>query len=98
MGDRSRDELAEERIRFERARSEFRMELTSDKERMRWQFDDFGEALLRVDATENDARGFILSFELVIEFIAMAMALFDVRLAIAAIGQRPFFNVAIVEA
>lgn len=86
MGDGGGNELAEERIRFQWTGGKFGVELAGDEKRMRGQFDDLGQLLLRVDAAEDKARRLVLRFEPVVEFVAMAMALLDVALTIAAVG------------
>ena len=86
MGDGGGNELAEERIRLQGTGGKFGVELAGDEKGMRGQFNDLSQFLLGVDTAEDKARRLVLLFEPVVEFVAMAMALLDVALAIAAVG------------
>ena len=60
--------------------------------------DDFDEVLLRIDSGENDPGVFEHLAITVVEFIAMAVAFADERLAIAFISEGAFLDGTVVSA
>src|SRR4051794_5329480 len=83
---RGADEIAEQRCRPSRPRLELRMELTSDEPRMLRQLDDLDEATFLEcasdDETAVDERGPVV----VVDLVAVTMALVDDRLPVRVVG------------
>src|SRR5512146_1210740 len=73
---------------------ELRMELTGQKERMVYAFDDFDQVLVRVDAADPDAPRLIQIAISVVTFAAMAVAFDRLGGAVNFGGQGAFFEFA----
>ena len=80
--ERRADEVAEERRRPHRARLELRVELAGDEPRVVGQLDDLDEPALLVRARDDEARVDEPRPEVVVDLVAMPVALVDDRLAV----------------
>src|SRR5437868_1665457 len=87
-GERSADELPEERRRTGRARLELGMELAGDEPGMSWQLDDFDETTLLEGSRDDEPRVDEASPEVVVDLVAVPVALVDHRLAVGLLGPR----------
>src|SRR5260370_41812704 len=81
------DESRKERVRFERLRFEFRVELAAEEPRMVRRFDDFHVILIRRASGDAQARGDQSFFVVAIKFVAVAVALADFEFAVSLVGE-----------
>src|SRR5580704_15663395 len=82
------DESAEQRMRIERARLQFGMELASEKPWMPLQLHDLHQMIVRRGPRRDEPDLFEPLAIVVVHFVAMAMALRNVGLAIERQRQR----------
>ncbi len=82
------EERREQRMRFQRLRFEFGMELAAEIPGMIRQFADFDVHAIGSLAGKPQAMRCQHAFKLAIEFVAMAMALADLRSAVGLLRRR----------
>src|SRR5713226_866651 len=80
------DEIAEERVRAIRATLKFGMELRADKPGMICQFNDLDQAIIGRAAADDHAMRLHAPAKLIVELVAMAVALEDNGFAIGPVG------------
>ena len=79
--------MAEKRMGFCRPRLEFRMELAAQEPGMSGDLDDLGEAPVRGGAGDPETLLNKRLLELIVEFVAVAVALADLRLPVGRAGK-----------
>ena len=84
---RGRDKRTEKRVRLERFRFEFRVELAAEKPRVVGGLDDFDVIFVGRASSDAQARSDQRFFVVAIEFVAMAVAFADFELAVSLVRE-----------
>src|SRR5205823_6294722 len=88
VGERGPYEAAEDRMAIERTGFELRVELAGEEPRMVGELDDLDEVLVWRQPREHQAFFFELPAKLVVELVAMPVALGDLLLAVEPLRER----------